>query len=269
MEGSGKRRRFDAAFKAEAVRLVTHGGLTQSQVARQLGVDAKRIAQWKKQMQQHGTPERAFPVKATTMTPNWLDFGVKWRLAYGARHFKKGGAHLRRASKTMRFSFIQEHRGQWPVGALCRTLGVTRPGYGAWQRRHEANQEVPSLHRQEDARLTLCIKAAHRQGRRLYGSPRVHRTLRQQGVCISRNSPDASSRIARRVPGTPQTLHHAVQPSAAGGRESLGAALYTRAGRHGETGSGVATSLTFPPQKAGCIWPQCKICFRGALWVGH
>ncbi len=86
----------------------------------------------------------------------------------------------------MRFSFIQEHRGQWPVGALCRTLGVTRPGYGAWQRRHEANQEVPSLHRQEDARLTLCIKAAHRQGRRLYGSPRVHRTLRQQGVCISR-----------------------------------------------------------------------------------
>ncbi len=25
MEGSGKRRRFDAAFKAEAVRLVTHG----------------------------------------------------------------------------------------------------------------------------------------------------------------------------------------------------------------------------------------------------
>ncbi len=61
MEGSGKRRRFDAAFKAEAVRLVTHGGLTQSQVARQLGVDAKRIAQWKKQMQQHGTPERAFP----------------------------------------------------------------------------------------------------------------------------------------------------------------------------------------------------------------
>ncbi len=138
----------------------------------------------------------------------------------------------------MRFSFIQEHRGQWPVGALCRTLGVTRPGYGAWQRRHEANQEVPSLHRQEDARLTLCIKAAHRQAPALWESAcashaapagRVHQP--QAG-----GSPDASSRIARRVPGTPQTLHHAVQPSAAGGREFFGAALYTRAGRHGEPG---------------------------------
>ncbi len=36
MEGSGKRRRFDAAFKAEAVRLVTQVVLP-SQVARQLG----------------------------------------------------------------------------------------------------------------------------------------------------------------------------------------------------------------------------------------
>ncbi len=68
------------------MRLVTRG-LTQSQVARQLGVDAKRIAQWKKQMQQHGTPERAFPVKATTMTPNWLDFGVKWRLCVWSATF--------------------------------------------------------------------------------------------------------------------------------------------------------------------------------------
>ncbi len=29
MEGSGKRRRFDAAFKAEAVRLVTHASFPQ------------------------------------------------------------------------------------------------------------------------------------------------------------------------------------------------------------------------------------------------
>ena len=56
-----KRRRFDAAFKAEAVRLVTEGGLTQAQAAQQLGIEAKRISYWKKQMEEHGTPERAFP----------------------------------------------------------------------------------------------------------------------------------------------------------------------------------------------------------------
>jgi transposase len=61
MEQESKRRRFDAAFKEEAVRLVTEGGLTQAQVARQLGIESKRISHWKKQLQQHGSPERAFP----------------------------------------------------------------------------------------------------------------------------------------------------------------------------------------------------------------
>lgn len=61
MEQARKRRQFDAAFKAEAVRLVTEGGLTQAQVARQLGIEAKRISHWKKQLEQHDLPERAFP----------------------------------------------------------------------------------------------------------------------------------------------------------------------------------------------------------------
>lgn len=61
MEQAGKRRQFDAAFKAEAVRMVTEGDYTQAEAARQLGIEAKRISHWIKQMQHHGTPERAFP----------------------------------------------------------------------------------------------------------------------------------------------------------------------------------------------------------------
>lgn len=61
MEHSEKRRRFDAAFKTEAVRMVTEGGYTQAQAARQLGIEAKRISHWVKQMQAHGTKQRAFP----------------------------------------------------------------------------------------------------------------------------------------------------------------------------------------------------------------
>ena len=44
MEQLGKRRQFDAAFKAEAVRMVTDGDYTQAQAARQLGIEAKRIS---------------------------------------------------------------------------------------------------------------------------------------------------------------------------------------------------------------------------------
>lgn len=58
MEQTGKRRQFDAVFKAEAVRMVTQGGYTQAQAARQLGIKAKRISHWIKQMQPHSTKER-------------------------------------------------------------------------------------------------------------------------------------------------------------------------------------------------------------------
>ncbi len=87
MEGSGKRRRFDAAFKAEAVRLVTHGGLTQSQgsAAVRRGRQAHCPVEKADAAARH--TERAFPGQATTMTPNWLDFGVKWRLCVWSATF--------------------------------------------------------------------------------------------------------------------------------------------------------------------------------------
>ena len=92
----------------------------------------------------------------------------------------------------MRFAFIQEHRGQWPVALQCRILGVTRHGYYEWQRR----QRQRGARQQEDARLLLHIKAAHRRGRGNRvpigrRSPRVFRALRDQGVRVSRK------RIAR------------------------------------------------------------------------
>lgn len=94
----------------------------------------------------------------------------------------------------MRFAFIQQHqgcqgrgRGHWSVSALCCILGVTRSGYRAWQKR----QQNPSRRRQEDSRLLLQIKGAHRKGRQKYGSPRVFRALRDQGMRVSRK------RIAR------------------------------------------------------------------------
>lgn len=111
----------------------------------------------------------------------------------------------------MRFAFIQQHRGQWPLCVLCHTLGVTRHGYTTWQRR----QHQPRPRQQEDARLLLQIKAAHRQGRHTYGSPRVHRALRDQGVRVSRKRVARLMRQAGlkgvcrgcRVPRTTQSKH--------------------------------------------------------------
>ena len=82
----------------------------------------------------------------------------------------------------MKFTFVHQHRTQWPVTAVCRVLSVSRSGYAAWQNR----QCQPSQSQQADARLVLQIKAAHHQGRKTYGSPRVHRVLRDRNVRVSR-----------------------------------------------------------------------------------
>jgi putative transposase len=87
----------------------------------------------------------------------------------------------------MKFAFIQEHGQPWPVGALCRILGVSRSGYAAWcRRRHQAPTPSQQEKQQAEARLRLQIRAAHRKGRHYYGSPRIHDELREQGIRVSR-----------------------------------------------------------------------------------
>ena len=80
----------------------------------------------------------------------------------------------------MRFAFIQAQKAELGVGRLCRTLNVSRAGFYAWCRR------PPSQHDIDDSRLRLLVHEAHAQGRTYYGSPRVHRALKKQGIRISR-----------------------------------------------------------------------------------
>jgi transposase InsO family protein len=87
----------------------------------------------------------------------------------------------------MTFCFIAENATQWPVRVQCRVLGVTVRGFQMWRRREaklEAGEVSPR--QQERYRLLLHIRAAHKQGRLVYGSPRVHRLLRAQGIRTSR-----------------------------------------------------------------------------------
>lgn len=54
------RRQFDRGFKVDAVRLVTESGQRLSDVARQVGVTPQMLSQWRRQLEQHATPEKAF-----------------------------------------------------------------------------------------------------------------------------------------------------------------------------------------------------------------
>ncbi len=58
---------------------------------------------------------------------------------------------------------------------MCQVLRVSRSGYYAWRRRPASDREM------EDGALAPRIHAIHRESRGVYGSPRIYRTLRDQG----------------------------------------------------------------------------------------
>jgi len=55
----------------------------------------------------------------------------------------------------VRYQFIEEHRIQWPVAVLCKTLAVARSGFYDWQRRPKSRRT------QEDEALSDSIKVIH------------------------------------------------------------------------------------------------------------
>jgi len=76
---------------------------------------------------------------------------------------------------------MHEHRPQWPLRILCRSLKVLRSGYYTWRRRPTSARA-----RRRD-QLGAAIREAHVQSRRTYGSPRVHAALNRGGVtcCVN------------------------------------------------------------------------------------
>ena len=80
----------------------------------------------------------------------------------------------------MRFAFIEDHRGVWPVPAMCRVLRVSTAGYYAWRTRPESKRAV------EDRALLGDIRRAHESSGGRYGSPRVHAVLRADAKRVGR-----------------------------------------------------------------------------------
>jgi transposase InsO family protein len=62
---------------------------------------------------------------------------------------------------------------------ICRVLEVSRSGYYAWLNRPESARDK---RRQE---LAVAVRRAHVEHRSVYGAPRVHAVLAQQGISVN------------------------------------------------------------------------------------
>ena len=83
----------------------------------------------------------------------------------------------------MRYAFIQQHAANLPVRTMCRLLEVRPSGYYAWTQRQ---QQQPCRREAQKLQLIESIRLVHQQSEGRYGSPRVHKALRKQGVVCSR-----------------------------------------------------------------------------------
>ena len=82
----------------------------------------------------------------------------------------------------MKFAFIEEHLGEFPVGPACDALAVSRAGYYAWRERPDSPRAV------RRAELAAKIKTVHQEHRCVYGSPRVFRVLKAGGEAVCENT---------------------------------------------------------------------------------
>ena len=81
--------------------------------------------------------------------------------------------------------FIKAHRNEYPVTVMCKVLMVSTSGYYIWLKRAISNRA------QQDHFLVEKAKQIYKNSGRRYGSPRIYRQMKAEGIEVGRN------RIAR------------------------------------------------------------------------
>jgi transposase InsO family protein len=74
---------------------------------------------------------------------------------------------------------MREHEQEFHISAMCRALEVSPAGYYRWRSRK------PPKRAEENERLVERIKAVHAASRGIYGSPKVYRKLRREGLRVN------------------------------------------------------------------------------------
>lgn len=76
------------------------------------------------------------------------------------------------------FRFIEREKANHSIRLMCRVLRVSRSGFYDWRNRARRSDQ--------DRGMVARIRAVHAASRGTYGSPRVTRQLRNQGLVINR-----------------------------------------------------------------------------------
>ncbi len=80
----------------------------------------------------------------------------------------------------MRYAFIEQLCGSYPVQALCVALQVSDSGFGTWRSGAGPQKWLSG------SRLLKLIREIHQETKAAYGSPRIYLELKGRGFPVSR-----------------------------------------------------------------------------------
>jgi putative transposase len=81
----------------------------------------------------------------------------------------------------MKYQFMHDYRSAFRVKKMCRVLNISRSAYYGWKRRPMSNRK------KKNKELMDRIRKAYALGRKAYGSPRITKELKFQGIVCGRN----------------------------------------------------------------------------------
>lgn len=81
----------------------------------------------------------------------------------------------------MRYACISRHLDEYSVRLMAHVLQVSSAGYYAWRRRTTPSQRMIA-----DEILMRSVRIVFKANHKRYGSPRVHRELREQGCRVGK-----------------------------------------------------------------------------------
>ncbi|WP_201365110.1 IS3 family transposase [Dictyobacter formicarum] len=175
-----KQRVYTTEFKQEAVQLMETSGKSIAQLARDLGVSDSALHSWRKSIAHHGN--QAFPGKGhqTELEEKLRRLERENEILRQERDIlKKTGAYLR-ATAMMKYQCIFEHHQDYPVKRMCAAFSVSESGYYAWLKRETCQRA------KANELLLHEIEQIFHEHRSVYGSPRIHVALRDQGMQCGR-----------------------------------------------------------------------------------